>query len=177
MCRRHKSAILALRSKSHIKSNVWACFSCQLHISFIRWRTFKSLLHKPFWLKVKWLPFHNRLMKLSIIGGLLQKWLIWMFIIFVSLYFVKGKSYEHSLIIYWTALVVRFKDHRHHFQYIECNTNALLKPSMAIKLSLCHFVVNKNFQLMHLVSAMGNLGDYLLSTLQGRLPLIYNSTV
>jgi len=27
-----------------------------------------------------------------------------MFIIFVSLYFVKGKSYEHSLIIYWTAL-------------------------------------------------------------------------
>ena len=28
-----------------------------------------------------------------------------MFIILVSLYFVKGKSYEHSLIIYWTALV------------------------------------------------------------------------
>ena len=34
-----------------------------------------------------------------------QKWLILMLIILVSLYFVKGKSYEHSLIIYWTALV------------------------------------------------------------------------
>jgi len=40
-----------------------------------------------------------------IFGGLLQKWLILMFIILVSLYFVKDKSYEHSLIIYWTALV------------------------------------------------------------------------
>jgi len=28
-----------------------------------------------------------------------------MFLILVSLYFVRGKSYEHSLIIYWTALV------------------------------------------------------------------------
>jgi len=40
-----------------------------------------------------------------IFRGLLQKWLILMVIILVSLYFVKGKSYEHSLIIYWTALV------------------------------------------------------------------------
>jgi len=28
-----------------------------------------------------------------------------MFIILVSLYFVKDKSNEHSLILYWTALV------------------------------------------------------------------------
>jgi len=40
-----------------------------------------------------------------IFGGLLHKLLILMFIIIVSLYFVKGKSYEHSLIIYWTSLV------------------------------------------------------------------------
>jgi len=31
-----------------------------------------------------------------------------MFIILVSLYFVKGKSYEHSLIIYWTPLVMYY---------------------------------------------------------------------
>jgi len=35
-----------------------------------------------------------------IFEGLLHKWLILMFIILVSLYFVKSKSYEHSLIIY-----------------------------------------------------------------------------
>ena len=34
-----------------------------------------------------------------------------MFIILVSLYFVKGKSYEHSLIIYWTALVLCPQQH------------------------------------------------------------------
>ena len=44
-----------------------------------------------------------------IVGDLLQKWLFLMFIILVSLYFVKGKCYEHSLIIYWTALVDMFK--------------------------------------------------------------------
>ena len=32
-----------------------------------------------------------------------------MFILLVSLYFVKGKSYEYSLIIYWTALVPSMK--------------------------------------------------------------------
>ena len=42
-----------------------------------------------------------------IFEGLLQIWLILMFIILVCLYFVKNKSYEHSLIIYWTALVLK----------------------------------------------------------------------
>jgi len=34
-----------------------------------------------------------------------------MFIVLLSLYFVKGKSYEHSLIIYWTALVLFYSPH------------------------------------------------------------------
>jgi len=41
----------------------------------------------------------------AIVGDLLQQWLILMFKIRVSLYFIKSKSYEYSLIIYWTAHV------------------------------------------------------------------------
>jgi len=40
-----------------------------------------------------------------IVGDLLQQWLILMFIIRVSLYFIKSKSYAYSLNMYWTALV------------------------------------------------------------------------
>ena len=50
-----------------------------------------------------WLPFHNRLMKLSYFWRCTTRWLILMSIILVSLYFVKGERYEHSLIIYWTV--------------------------------------------------------------------------
>jgi len=46
-----------------------------------------------------WLPFHNRLMKLSNCWWSTAK-MIDLNVILVSLYFVKGKSYEHSLIIY-----------------------------------------------------------------------------
>ena len=51
-----------------------------------------------------------------IFGGILQKWLILMVIIIVSLYFVKGKSYKHSLVIYWTALVSKVLYNM--FQYV-----------------------------------------------------------
>jgi len=55
-----------------------------------------------------WLPFRNRLMKLS------NFWRSTTKMIYLNVYntcvFVlwKGKSYEHSLIIYWTALVYVF---------------------------------------------------------------------
>jgi len=51
----------------------------------------------PTWPCWRW----NRL----IFGGLLQKLVILMFMILVPLYIVKSKRFEHSLIIYWTALV------------------------------------------------------------------------
>jgi len=54
-----------------------------------------------------WLPFHNRFfLNCLIFEGVLQKIdLNVVFLILVSLYFAKGKRYEHSLIIYLTALV------------------------------------------------------------------------
>jgi len=47
-----------------------------------------------------WLPFQNRLMKLSYFWRSTTKMIDLNVIVLVSLYFVKGKSYEHSLIIY-----------------------------------------------------------------------------
>jgi len=66
----------------------------------------------------------------TITHSLLEKWLVLMFLILVSVYNVKRKSYQHSLIIYWTALVFPVKCYRKtslhflvvlkHFSSLEC---------------------------------------------------------
>ena len=67
-----------------------------------------------------------------ILGGLLQQWLILMFIILVCLYFVKSKSYEHSLIIYWTALVYFLTQFVSCFFQIRHNFLTFLKNTVGI---------------------------------------------
>ena len=52
-----------------------------------------------------WLPCHNRLMKLSYFWRSTTKMIELNIYNTCVLYFVKGNSYEHSLIIYWTPLV------------------------------------------------------------------------
>jgi len=103
----HICVILTINLKAHY------CFI------YILWYEFMMTASKTSWrqnwgaITATWLCCHGcRFITVwwncLIFEGLLQKWLILLFIILVSLYFVKCKSYEHSLIIYWTALVYKF---------------------------------------------------------------------
>ena len=72
-----------------------------------------------------------------------------MFIILVSLYFVKDKRYEHSLIIYWTALVLcsffnkpsPSSSSSFHGEGLKNTKNSLFWMSAAFWCSTCFCVV------------------------------------